>query len=352
MFKKVLKVGLASAAAMLLLAGCGNSSSNDSKGEKDADGNIKLEKLTIGFVPSRDADEIVTATEPLKNLLKDQMKKEGYNIENVDISVGTSYEAVGESLSSGTLDVGFIPGGTYVLYEDGTDVLLTATRKGLSIDSDDAKVWNDEKPTKNTDEQVAYYRALIIAGPSAKGQALAKKVNAGEKLTWNDLNSASWAMANSSSSAGYIYPTLWMNKNYDKTLLDLKDAVQSDSYASSFARLAAGQIDVVMAYADARLDYVDTWTKEFGRKNDIWSETNVIGVTDPIYNDTISVSKNAPNMDAKLKKALSKAFIEIGKTDEGKKVISIYNHEGYKEAKASDYDDEKKAQELIKKISE
>ena len=42
MFKKVLKVGLASAAAMLLLAGCGSSSSNDSKGEKDADGNIKL----------------------------------------------------------------------------------------------------------------------------------------------------------------------------------------------------------------------------------------------------------------------------------------------------------------------
>ena len=115
MFKKVLKVGLASAAAMLLLAGCGSSSSNDSKGEKDADGNIKLEKLTIGFVPSRDADEIVTATEPLKNLLKDQMKKEGYNIENVDISVGTSYEAVGESLSSGTLDVGFIPGGTLSL---------------------------------------------------------------------------------------------------------------------------------------------------------------------------------------------------------------------------------------------
>ena len=57
-------------------------------------------------------------------------------------------------------------------------------------------------------------------------------------------------------------------------------------------------------------------------------------------------------MDADLKKALSKAFIEIGKTEEGKKVISIYNHEGYKEAKASDYDDEKKAQELIKKISE
>ena len=32
-----------------------------------------------------------------------------------------------------------IPGGTYVLYDDGCDVLLTATRDGLSIDSDSAK---------------------------------------------------------------------------------------------------------------------------------------------------------------------------------------------------------------------
>lgn len=351
MFKKALKFGLASAAAVLLLVGCGNSS-KDAGGEKSADGNIKLEKLSIGFVPSRDAEEIVTATEPLKNLLKEQMKKEGYDIDTVDISVGTSYEAVGESLSSGTLDVGFIPGGTYVLYNDGAEVILTATRKGLSIDSDEAKVWNDEKPTENTDEQVAYYRSLIIAGPSEKGQELAAKVNAGEKLTWEDLNSASWAMANSSSSAGYIYPTLWLSENYDKTLLDLDDAVQSDSYASSFARLAAGQIDIVMSYADARMDYVENWTNEFGRSKDIWSETNVIGVTKGIYNDTISVSKNAPNMDDKLKKALTDAFIEIGKTDEGKKVISIYNHEGYKEAKASDYDGEKEAQELVKKISQ
>lgn len=350
MFKKIFSVGLVSLAALTLMTGCG--SSNDGGDAKDADGNKKIETLKIGFVPSRDSDEIVKTTEPLKDLLKEQMKKEGYNIENVDISVGTSYEAVGESLSSGTLDVGFIPGGTYVLYDDGAEVLLTATRAGLSIDSPDAKVWNDEKPTKNTDEQVAFYRALAIAGPSKKGQELAGKINAGEKLTWDDLNSASWAISTSSSSAGYIYPTLWMNKNYDKNLLDLKNAVQSDSYASSFARLAAGQIDVVLAYADARLDYVDSWTKEFGRKSDIWSETNIIGVTDKIYNDTISVSKNAEIMDADLKKALSKAFIEIGKTEKGKEVIAIYNHQGYTEAKSSDYDDERKAQELIKKIGE
>ncbi len=30
---------------------------------------------------------------------------------------------------------------------------------------------------------------------------------------------------------------------------------------------------------------------EFGRSKSVWEETNVIGVTAPIYNDTISVTK-------------------------------------------------------------
>ncbi|MEI3186688.1 MAG: hypothetical protein V8S27_01315 [Lachnospiraceae bacterium] len=42
-------------------------------------------------------------------------------------------------LSAGTTDVGFIPGGTYVLYDDGCEAIVTATRDGLSVDSDDPK---------------------------------------------------------------------------------------------------------------------------------------------------------------------------------------------------------------------
>ena len=84
----------------------------------------------------------------LKQMLTDELAKLGYDVGEVDITVGTSYEAVGEALSAGTADVGLIPGGTYVLYDDGCDVLLTATRDGLSIDSDNAKDWNDNAPTE------------------------------------------------------------------------------------------------------------------------------------------------------------------------------------------------------------
>ncbi|HEY9581443.1 MAG TPA: phosphate/phosphite/phosphonate ABC transporter substrate-binding protein [Savagea sp.] len=337
--------------AMLLsvvLVACGG---GDKEAEKDPEtGNTKIEKLSIGFVPSRDPQEITTATEPLKEMLTEQLAKQGYDVAKVDITVGTNFESVGEALSAGTSDIGLIPGGTYVLYDDGAEVILTATRAGLNNDSEEAKDWNDNKPTAPTEEQTTSYRAILIAGPTEKGQQLAEKVNAGEQLTFEDLDGANWNVMSSSSPAGYIYPSLWLKENFDKTIPDLSKVVQADSYGNAFARLASGQTDVLVTYADARRDYEDQWTSEFDRKESIWDETNVIGVMPAIYNDTISVSKNSKIMDADLKKALQEAFIEIAKTDEGKEVIAIYSHEGYKEASDSDYDNERKAQQLLQEL--
>lgn len=345
---------------ILVLAACGNSTEESSteaesssgteveNSESEEEANESIDTLSVGFVPSRDPDEIITATEPLKELLKEEMATLGYDIGEVDITVGTNYEAVGEALSAGTTDIGLIPGGTYVLYDDGAEVILTATRAGLSIDSDDPKEWNDNKPTEASDEQATSYRALIIAGPSEKGQELADKVNNGEELTFEDVNSASWAVMSSSSPAGYIYPALWLDENYGKTITDLENVVQSDSYGSAFARLATGQIDVMVTYADARRDNEDKWQSEFDGEGTIWDDTNVIGVTPGIYNDTISVSKNSDIMDEDLKSAIQEAFMNIAETDEGKEVISIYNHEGYQEAESSDYENERKAQEMVK----
>ena len=362
----VLCVGLlAGVLCVGLLAGCGgqnsesqsstsSTSSTDSSTSTTASSetsNKKIDTLRIAFVPSREPEEIITATEPLKQMLTDELATLGYDVGEVDITVGTSYEAVGEALAAGTADVGLIPGGTYVLYDDGCDVLLTATRDGLSIDSDNAKDWNDNAPTEPTTEQVTSYRALMIAGPSEKGKELAAKVNAGEALTWEDVSSANWSVANSSSPAGYIYPSLWLQENFDKNITDLPHAVQSDSYGSAFARLASGQVDILCTYADARRDYEDEWTTEYGMTNSIWDDTAVVGVTPAIYNDTISVSKTSPTMDDDFKQALGQAFINIGNTEEGKEVIAIYSHNGYQWAKSEDYDSERAAQEMIQSLN-
>ena len=310
-----------------------------------------IEVLNVAFVPSREPDEIVTATEPLKEMIKKEMAPLGYNIKDVNITVGTSYEAVGEGLAAGTIDIGFIPGGTYVLYDQDAEVLLTATRDGLSIDSDSAKDWNDQKPTEAVDKQVTFYRALIIAGPSDKGKAVAEKVNNGEELTWEDLDGLNWGVMGPTSSAGYIYPALWIQKNFGKNITDLSHAVECDSYGTAFARLAQGQIDVLCTYADARRDYVEKWNAEYAMENSIWDDTNVIGVTEGIYNDTISGSRVSDvMMDEDFKAAFKQAMINIGSTEEGKEIISIYSHKGYVEANDSDYNSARDAQNLIKEL--
>ena len=307
-------------------------------------GNIVIEDLNIMYVPSREPSEIIMVTEPLKNLLKNELSSLGYDVENVNISVGTNYEAVGIALSAGTADVAVgMPANTYILYEDGCDVILTATRDGLSVDSDDPRDWNNNEPITASQNQAVGYRALIIAGPSEKGKELAAKVNAGEALTWDDLNSANWAVMSSTSSAGYVYPTIWLMNNYDgKTIGDLQHTVQVDSYPSAFARLASGQVDL------ARRDYEEDWTTTFGRSEDIWAETDLVGVTPMIYNDTVCVSKTSDTITPEFVEALKTAFMNLNKTEEGRNVIAIYSHTGYLPATSSDYDNERVAQEIMR----
>ena len=64
---------------------------------------IQMDKLTFQFVPSKDADVIITGTANLPELVKAEMAKLGYEIGEVEISVGTSYEATGEAMCAGAI---------------------------------------------------------------------------------------------------------------------------------------------------------------------------------------------------------------------------------------------------------
>ncbi|MGN1164333.1 MAG: PhnD/SsuA/transferrin family substrate-binding protein [Candidatus Ornithospirochaeta sp.] len=307
-----------------------------------------VDTLTVTFIPSRDPDAVVVATKPLEGLLKAQLATQGWTVNNVKINVSTSYEAAGEALDAGTTDLAFIPAGTYVLYEDGATAILTALRQGKSVNSNDPIEWNQNEPITNSEELVVGYRSLIYSGITEKGKALAAKVNNGEELTWDELNACSWGVASTTSSAGYIYPSIWLNERFGKTVSDLDHAVQA-GYAAAFAGLASGMYDVIVCYADGRQDYEKQWQGEWGRPNTIWEDMDVIGVTDFIMNDTISASKNSDIMTPEFIAALQEAFIEIAKTPEGKAVISIYNHEGYQVAVDSDYNAARQVQKLFKK---
>jgi phosphonate transport system substrate-binding protein len=257
--------------------------------------------------------------------------------------------------------VGWLPGGTYALYSDEVDVILTATRNGLSNDSTNPADWNGEaNKTLKNGPQVTFYRSLIYATPSEYGKELAAKINAGEELTWEDLDRASWGVMRNSSSAGYIYPTLWLMENYDKKLTDLSKVATLPGYADGFAMAAAENIDVIVCYADGRNDYELAWqiplnqTDEtgkggMGREASIWEEVNVIGVTDGIYNDTVSITKAKPEVyNPEFIKALQESLISIIGTDEGKAIFDVYSHTGYALAVDADYDGARAALEVAK----
>ncbi|MHB8097620.1 MAG: phosphate/phosphite/phosphonate ABC transporter substrate-binding protein [Erysipelotrichaceae bacterium] len=310
-----------------------------------------IEDLVVLFVPSQDPGLILESTEPLKQLLIDTLGEKGYTVENVTIEVSTDYNAAGEALAAGTAHIGFLPGGTYVAYSaDGVEVVLAATRAGLNKDSVNAADWNDGQPTTgDSTNQVTYYRSLIYAGTSEYGRILAEKVNAGTALTWEDLDGAQWCVAQSpSSSAGYIYPTVWLVENFDKKLTDLTKPPLPGSYGDIAANLASGLCDVGVGFADIRRNSEADWTTTFGRTESIWVETDVIGVTDKIFNDTISVSLNNPEMSEGFKKAVQEAFIEIAKTETGKAAVKVYSHEGYEVVTDADYDLARKAAEVAK----
>lgn len=354
-------------AAILMVFTLAACSSNDAAEPVDTTATegetVKLEGLELQFVPSKDADVIITGTAGLPELLSAALLEEGYDVaaDTINITVGTNYDATGEGLAAGTIDLGWLPGGTYALYSDEVDVILTATRNGLSNDSTNPADWNGEaNKTLKNGPQVTFYRSLIYAAPTEYGQMLAEKVNNGEELTWDDLNGATWAVQKTSSSAGYIYPTMWLMDNYGKKLTDLDHLTVLDSgYGTAFAQAAAEQVDIIVCYADGRNDYEASWNlpidqkdetgkQGMGREASIWDELNVIGVTAGIYNDTVAITEAKPEIyNPQFIEAIQNALINVINSEEGQAIFSVYSHTGYAKATDADYDGARQALQIV-----
>ena len=349
--KNLLSLALGLALCAGLLTGCGGGAAADET--PDAGGAREVESLKIAFSPYADADIISESTRPLEEMLREKLLEKGYDVREIDMTVGTSYTAVGEALSAGSADLGFISGGNYVLFSDDCDVLLTALRYAINKDSENPADWNDSTIEENTEDMSTYYRCIVLAGPTEKGQALLDKVNRGEELTWDDLNSATWAVLNPTSASGYIYPALWLQENYGKGISDLAHVVECDSHTTSVARLAAGQVDVMVSYGHIRIKNAPIWESDFGGTAPMAEQTGVIGVTEGIYNDMIAYSKTSETMaDEDFRTAVGEAFIELAQTEEGQEIFGVFSQVGYAWGSDSDYDGERDAQALLRSMEE
>ncbi|MDD4081008.1 MAG: PhnD/SsuA/transferrin family substrate-binding protein [Eubacteriales bacterium] len=311
---------------------------------------VVIDELSVVFVPSASVEEMLNASEPLKAMLQDELAKSGYDVKSVKVDVGTDYAVVGEGMISGTIDVGFLPAATYTLYsQDGVDVILCSTRAGHNVVSDDFRDWNIV--VENDPSIIASgYRSLIYVNSlTEKGADLLAKAES-DTLTWEDVNSAKWALGNVGSGASYVYPSIWLNNSFGegigeskKTVENLANATFGGGYPDNLETVVLGQADIYCGFADTRTnDYAQpafaaAYPELAAEGKTVFDCLKVIGVSDMIMNDTISVG-NADFMTDEFKAALQQAFINIIQTDEGKATVAPYSHTGYVPVQDSDFD--------------
>lgn len=351
------------------LAGCSNSN-GDKGGDDDATNAEVIDELNIAFVPSKPADAILAAAEPLKDMLKEKLADKGYTVNNVNITVGTDFAVVGEGMESGSIDVGFLNSSTYILYDDAVDLLLVALRNGVG-DADGRVIlpeegitpWNEGITTDATELASGYAGLVYVNVATEKGADLYQKTLDGT-LTWEDIDSARWNSSSTTSGSGYIYPSLWINEtfgegagNEKRTIASLSSVTTDVAYSTMMDNLLSGQTDVIVGYADIRKDEASTTSFEAmyaediasGKYTNVWDIIKIIGASDFIMNDNISVAKveNDAKMTPEFCKALQEAFIEIGSTPEGLATVEPYGHKGYKIGSDSEYDGTRAAAALF-----
>ena len=290
MFKKIACVGATLFLAAGLLSACGSDDSNAEGGDSGSNGDLK--ELRVQFVPSQNAETLEAKAKPLEGLLEEELDIP------VDVSVSTNYNTIVEAMSSGQVDVGFLPPTAYVLAheKDAADVILQSQRYGVNPE--------DGSPT---DELVDYYLAQFVVKADSDINSL------------EDLEGKSIAVQDVTSSAGYVWPAGAL----DEVGLD----IQQDLTPTIVKGHDAGIISVLNGDTDAAVTFQDARNTVSGDYPTVFEDTKVIATTEKIPNDTIAIT---PEINDEWKEKITDAFINIGKDPEGLEIIrDVYTHEGY-----------------------
>lgn len=301
--KKFLVAGMAILAAGLTAA-CSNGKSS-SKG-------YTPKSLQIQFVPSQNATTLEARAKPLEKMLS---KRLGIP---VHVSTSTSFNAPIEALASKKIDVAFLPPDGYVLaHKRGVaDVLLQAERYGVK-----------QPNGQMTKKLVRNYRAEILVKKNSKIKS------------WKDLKGKSISIQDPTSSSGYLFPVAELKEKGLDVTKKCK-LVTVTGHDQAVLNVLNGDTDAAFVFEDARNAVIKD-------KPNIMKEVVPIYFTHPIPNDTISVRSD---MSKAFRDKLAKAFIAIGKSKQGRKVIEqVYTHEGYVRAKDSYFNEIRHYEKLVNK---
>ncbi|MFC4559915.1 phosphate/phosphite/phosphonate ABC transporter substrate-binding protein [Virgibacillus kekensis] len=290
LFSLLLVLGIA-----LFLAACGSSEGGDSAEGSSGDGGEKPDTIVMGFVPSQDSDTIADTVEPLAKRLGEELGIE------VQGQVMTSYNALVEAMGANQVQVGFIPAFGYVLANEqyGVEVILKSERYGSGT-----------------------YKAQYLVRTDSGIEELA------------DLEGKIWAYPDKGSTSGYLFPANQLMQEFG---YESGPQLETDFFSNT---LSAGGHDTaaIAVYegdADVATTFDDVRTELEEEYPDVMDKLKVIGHTQDIPNDTISVTKE---LDDELVKEIKEIFLSFNEDEEMIKIMNeVYNWDAIIEASDEEY---------------
>jgi phosphonate transport system substrate-binding protein len=271
------------------------------------------DKLILGFVPSSDANALITNAQPLADYLSTTL---GIPTES---TITTDYTGLVVAMGTGGADIGAFGPVALVQAADqsGANIILQSLRNGSTTYHSQ---WMTNKPetycttdvvttTAQSQEDTPQPVTLgfcngadtATTGPLA-ADALAK-VPAGTNV----------AFVEQSSASGYVFPALQLlNAGIDPTS-DI-NPIFAGGHDLAVAAVCKGDADLGVSFNDARLLAASVAACGTDQSGNV-----VFALSPEIPNDGIAV---AGDLDAGLKQKISDALIAYGNTPEGSAVLT------------------------------
>ncbi len=253
--------------------------------------------LKMAFVPSADSQKVLASGQPLADLLSQQTGL------SFAVSVPTSYAAVVEAMGAENVDIGWLAPFAYILAHDkfNSQVILASVRGG-------SKTYTGQIIT-HVDSGIDYLR---------------------------DLPGHKFAFVDPSSASGFLYPSALLKANGIDPKVAFSDTVFAGGHDKVVIAVYNRQVDAGATFGDSVPGVTtDARTLVQNTLPDVMDKVKVIGVTDPIPNDTVSVRAGLPE---ELVTQIRDGMLAVAQTDQGKQYLKdLYNINGLATAEDSEY---------------
>ena len=307
------------AAMMIVVSACTGTGSSPSAGDESEPPASEMaeapEEIVLGFVPSREAGQLVDDIQPIADFLTEEL---GIPVRG---EVTTDYAALVTAMDAGQAHIGFLPpyGMVQAVDRAGAEIILQSDRFGSTtyhtqFFTNDPDKYCEDEPVENTrmadDQELTFLncngtdRAFDESPEGPIGVEALENVEPGTEVSFTAQDSAS----------GYIFPaTVFATMGLDPET-DLAP-VFSESHDNSVVTVCEGEAEVGVSFDDARTEPVT--------ECDVANNVVVFAYGPEIPNDGVGVAGDLPE---DLKQQIKDALLAYAETEDGQAVLDeVYN---------------------------